>query len=181
MNTSKPAFFLRLLRFIAFIWLLGGLAIGAFTYFFVQNAVPREGTVVDVAISYDDDSVTYKPTISYTDMYGGTRTAETFWSSSSYNFNRGDKVRILFDTRNPQRIIMDTWFAVWGLTLSMLSSALIFMIVFSVLARASAAKRGKSSQNDRKRERYVHLESTETAEDHQREIDYRPTVRRMRR
>lgn len=72
---------------------------------FMGRAVRTTGTVLEVSRHVSTrtsngstrTSVTYKPLFEYTDPDGRTQRAETFLSSSSYNFTIGSDHEILID------------------------------------------------------------------------------------
>ncbi len=124
-----------ILAFMAFVFSAVG---GAFLYFtieFNKNAMPVTGWVVDVSAHYNDGSTTYKPTISYIDENGFKQTGQTNMSSSSYNYPRGAEVNILYDTRNPGEVRINTWFSLWGFPLIFLGVGIVLAIVAVVVSR----------------------------------------------
>lgn len=183
-RTVKIVFFALGLIFLA----IGGV-LTALAYDFMDNALPATGTVVSVDTDYSSDSVTYKPTIRYLDYLGSKQRGETFMSSSSYNFRVGSKVDIMYDLRDPASLRMNTWFATWGFGIVFMAASAIPFIVALLIGIFGKAKTGpepvvkssraKTASVDRDDDDgYVHLKSNESAEDHAREENYTPTVRR---
>lgn len=114
-------------------------------------------------------------------------------SSSSYNFNVGSKVNILYDIRNPEILRMDTWFATWGFGLILLVSSVVPFGIASFIGRLSGRKTASTRKTREKRTfdeieeemikipgRVKGLISRESRSDHDREKNYIPTVRRNR-
>lgn len=178
------------------------LGVGAFlsyqTYDFMDNALPATGTVVSVEKSYSDDGgVTYKPTIRYIDWNQNKQRGETFLSSSGYNFPLGSKQNIYYDLRDPASIRLDSWFEIWGFGVIMMAASIIPLFISFIISWASRDKSPTTAVEEmrerperfRRPERapsrepddgYINMESNETPEEHEREQNYRPTVRRGR-
>jgi len=191
-NTNKGAKTAKtILRIIGLLFLVAG---GVFTFFafdFVDNALPTTGTVVSVEVDYSDDGVTYQPTIRFIDFEGRKQSGETFMASSNYDFEVGSKVDILYDIREPSSLRMDTWFAKWGLgAIFMAGSALPFFISgligrFSRTKKPAKPRRARPAARDEEEmvripARVKGLIARESREDHERETNYAPTVRRRR-
>ncbi|HIP24481.1 MAG TPA: DUF3592 domain-containing protein [Rhodobacteraceae bacterium] len=124
----------------------GGLTY--FSYTFSQTAISTSGVVTDIEVNWSSNSSssssspTYKPTISFFDKSGTEQSAQTFLSSSSYNYPIGTKLRILYNPENPSSLRIDSWFALWGFGLIFLMTGLLIMlggvIFFVVASRAKA-------------------------------------------
>ncbi len=111
---------------------------GIFLYFsfdFTTNAHATTGTVTAVSASYSDGSTTYKPSISFIDEAGVKQTGQTFLSSSSYNYPRGTKVAILYDTRTPHKLRIDSWFTLWGFPMIFLVVGGVLLVIMVIVAR----------------------------------------------
>lgn len=195
-NTSKAPTILRwIFGLVGGIFLLAGGVITAFSYDFVSNSLPTTGTVVAVDVITSDDGVSYRPTVRYLDHTGQKRRGETFLASSSYDYDIGTRVDILYDMRDSSSIRMDTWFEVWGFGVLFAGiGVVITMVVIFVggKGRKIAPPAMPRLAKPRKRPKAVpapegyhitpeYLETRETAEDHARETDYTPVVRRRRR
>ena len=177
----------RILAIGGVVLMLFGGALTAFTYDFVNNSLVASGTVVSVARDTSGDSVTYRPTIRFVDVTGRKHVAETFLSSSSYNFARGSKVEVLYDLRDPSAIRLNTFFAVWGFGAVFLAAGIGAFIVSRFISSKGKDKTyPKRTWKKRKDDiieipaRAAGLVSRETREDHERETNYVPTVRRRR-
>lgn len=177
----------RFLGFLFGLFGLAGLGVGGWltynTFEFMDNSVETIGTVTSVEVIHGDDSVSYKPTFRFLDEEGNKQRATTSFSSSSYDFDRGARVEILYDWRDPQRIRVNGWFSIWGIGMIPAAVGAIFLFVSRIVrGRKRKEKRWKSepAHEIRSSNKYVQHESRESAEDHAREIISKPTVRRRR-
>ncbi len=160
--------------------MLAGGYLTKVAYTFNETAVEVLGTVISVEVNHSDDSTTYKPTFRFLDVQGRKYTVQTYISSSSYDYNVGQKVSILYDPNDPSNIRINSWFSIWGMGL------ILFVIgaVVLIIARANKGrKRIKSTipaqdNTPQKTARQRRLVSMESPEDHAREAEYAPTVRR---
>ena len=177
--TAGPA--ILILAFMALVF--GGVG-GAFTWFsydFSDNAEATTGSVMSVARSYSDGSTTYKPTIAYVDWNGVKQSGETFLSSSSYNYSPGAQVEILYDLRDPSSLRINNWFALWGFGLIFLAVGIVLfvaMLVAIIKRKSSSAGEPRSKSKYGRTRRQERIAAVETKEDHDRETNYTPTVRR---
>lgn len=184
-----------LFRLVGLAILIGGGVLTFITYDFMDNALPTTGSVVSVEVNYGDDSVTYKPTIRYIDYAGRKQRGQTFMSSSSYDFEVGSKVDILYDIRDPENLRVDTWFATWGFGIVLMAASIVPFGIASIIGRfsgrtvASKPKRTKHAKpaSEESEEEMIEipakikgLVSRESRSDHERETNYTPTVRRNR-
>ena len=187
-------------RIMGFMFLVAGAVLTFLAYDFMNNALPVSGRVVSVEVISRDDSVSYKPTIRFVDWAGRKQSGQTFMSSSKYNFDVGEDVDILYDTRDPESLRMDTWFATWGFGLIFLGASVIPFIVAGIVGRASGRKvKPKPKRKPRRIRAVTQVEddqteddmveipartkgliSRESRSDHERETNYTPTVRRNR-
>ena len=76
---------------------------------FMQGAVRRRGTVVDVRVNHSTDNdgrrtVTYQPVFEYTDERGVTHRAPVWLSSSGRNFPIGTEKEILANPDYPDTV-----------------------------------------------------------------------------
>jgi len=173
-----------ILAFMAFSFSLVGGGLTYFSYDFNNHALIAAGTVVDVEASYNDGSTTYKPTIAYVDFAGEKRVGQTFLSSSSYNFPRGTQVEVLYDTRNPTSLRMNNWLELWGFGFIFLTVGFVLIVIMIFVARATRRKAARiaSSSGTASEKTYKYSSNDprtiESDEDHKRETEYIPTVRR---
>ena len=170
----------RVTRNLIFLFGFAFFSVGAiftfYTFQFLENALQTTGQVVAIDTNRSDDGTTYKPTFSYVDFEGRHRRGNTLISSSGYNFNIGEKMDILYDTRDFSRVRLTGWFNTWGFgTIFMIAGMLPMAISRFVRRRQKSVLR---EETDSVRDKYVRLESPESEEDHRRETEYTPTVRR---
>lgn len=169
---------------IAFV---SGVAALVLTVKFVNSAVETTARVVHVQISYGDDSTTYKPTVQFRDTNGRTVEAESWMSSSSYDFNVGEKIPILYDPADPENIRLNYFFEKWGFGV-ILTGIGGFMVLVGRMSRGrmrkpkipAQAKPRRPKPTREESAKYVELPSRESPADHARETNYKPTVRRNR-
>lgn len=177
-------------RFIGLIFTLIGLiffAVGAAltysTYDFMNSALTTTGQVISVDSSYTDGTTTYQPTFTYFDTEGKKHQGTPFISSSSYNFDIGAKMDILYDSRDPTSVRLNGWFSTWGFGILFMISGIIPILIggfIRKLGKKNAVRRIRHTQPepDDRPDKYVTLDSPESEEDHRRETEYTPTVRR---
>jgi len=143
-------------RIFGSIFLLAGLVLLAFSYDFASNAIKARGSVVDVAVEVStgssSDSVTYRPTVRYVDQTGQKRRGTTFMSSSSYNFDIGTGVDILYDPRDTASIRMDNWFALWGIGTIFAVVGVVIIAIAQLIGRKARTKQPDIDSNGRDRE-----------------------------
>lgn len=175
----------RFLRFIFGLIGLIGLGAGGWVTYnafeFMDNSVPVTGTVTTVEVIYGDDSISYKPTFRFLDENGNKHRATTSWSSSSYDFSSGQKVEILYDWRDPQRIRVNSWFSIWGIGMIPAGIGAVFLFVARLARgrkRKDKSRKSEPAHEVRSSNTYAHQESRETAANHAREKVTQPTVRR---
>lgn len=181
--------------FVGSIFFLVGAFLTYQTNDFMNNAVATRGTVIAVETIYSNDGTTYKPTFSYIDANGKRYESETFISSSSYNFSRGTLVDIMYDRRDPSEMRIDSWFSLWGFGFVFMAVGVAPMVIGFFIGRAGRKKIPKVQRTNQRRvvsteddehirsredDEYLHLDPNESAADHAREENYRPTVRRRR-
>jgi len=174
-------------RFIGVIFTLFGLifigAGGALTYStfnFMNNAMTTTGQVISVDSNSSDGGTTYKPTFAYVDNDGQQRQGTTFLSSSSYDFQVGSKMDILYDSRDFSAVRLTGWFNTWGFGILFMAAGVVPILIGRFIRKIAKSNTPshRRPKHDEKRAKYVQLESPESEEDHRRETEYKPTVRR---
>ncbi len=132
MANGKPARGKRVARWliggIGGLLVLGGVLVLLASYDFVQNALPARGTVVALDVTVNKGRESYRPEVQFLDATGRKWRARTLLSSSSYGFDIGTRVDILYDRRDPQSIRMDRWFELWGLAVPFLVVGFVLLI-----------------------------------------------------
>lgn len=130
---------------------VGLLMIGVAAYFvysnrqFEQRARPVQGTVVDFQsyVSTNDNSSTtmYKPVFEYV-FNGKTYTYVSTTSSSSPEFEVGEKVNILVNPQNPEDVLVDSFLEKWLISLILGIMGTFFTgmgyVAYRVLGRSGA-------------------------------------------
>jgi len=184
-RSKNPKVISIILMVAGSIFFVGGGILTFFSYDFMENSASVKGTVVSVEVSHGDNSTTYKPTIRYLGLDGQKHVGRTFMSSSSYNFDVNARVDIRYDIRTPSSIRMDTWFATWGFGIVFLAASVIpFVIAGVVAARTGRRKPTVTSSPMRVNpardtdDGYMNMKTRESAAEHAREDNYKPTVRR---
>jgi len=186
-TSTRVAVILMLLMGLVFASVGAGFSF--FSYDFSKNAIATIGTVIDVEVNWSSSSnsssqsPTYQPTIAFVDASGVKHSGQTFLSSSSYNFERGAQVQILYDARTPSKLRIDSWFALWGFGLIFFVVGIITLVGAIVLWRVKArAKPEPATKATAPAKQFSYSSNAsrkvESAEDHQHETDYVPTVRR---
>lgn len=197
------------LQIFGAIFFLIGAGILVFNFQFLNVAEKTTAEVIHVDRIYNDGSVSYKPTVRF-EVKGREYTAQSWMSSSGYNFDIGHELPILYNPSDPSQIRLDFFLEKWGF--GAIFAAIGAFVIFigrrvgktsgGVMSAAMAAMLHKQAQqvreaqtqaeegshqpttDDDEREalnrEYVELESRESAEDHARETNYTPTVRRRR-
>ena len=176
-------------RFIGLIFTLIGLsfvvvggAITYATYGFMENSISTTGQVLGVAANTSEGSTTYQPTFGYVDTDGQLQQGTTSLSASGYNFAIGKKMEILYDSRDFSEVRLNTWFSTWGFGVIFLAAGIVPLLIGQFIRKLGKSPPRRAGVDTRRhkavRDKYVRLESPESDEDHQRETNYKPTVRR---
>jgi len=188
-NKNGARVFKIVFGIMGMIFFVAGAILTFLAYDFMNNALPVTGRVVSVEVVTGDDSTSYKPTIRFVDFEGRKQRGQTFMSSSSYNFDIGEEVAILYDIRDPESLRINTWFATWGFGLIFLGASVIPFVIGGLIGRKAKGKRkprrGRDVTPVEEEMIGVHgrtkgLISRESRSDHERETNYVPTVRRNR-
>jgi len=173
-------------RIFGLVLLVVGAVLTFMTYDFLEHSISTTGTVRSIDKSYTDDGgATYRPTIRFLDNTGTKRGAETFISSTEYNYPIKSELDILYDERDPTSLRLDNWFETWGFGIIFLGASIVPLFIASILGRVSREKTGdKPSVKSRRKptretnDGYMQMELLEDPEDHRRETDYTPSIRR---
>ncbi len=183
---------LWIFRILGLVFFLVGAVLLFLTVSFMTDAQETTGRVTHVAVNYGDDSVTYKPTVEYR-VGGRMYESESWLSSSSYDFDVGERVPVLYDPADPSRIRLNYFMELWGFPLIFGGVGAVMVFVSMITARRMHRRNTGAVPTARKQieptsmetepeqtDRYVRLPWRESAEDHARETNYEPTVRRNR-
>ncbi len=121
---------------LGLIFIASGGGLSYSSYKFARTAVSTSGVVTHVEVNWSSNSSssggspspTYKPTISFFDKSGLPQSAQTYLSSSAYDYPIGTKLRILYTPEDPSHMRLDHWFALWGFGLIFLGVGIIMFI-----------------------------------------------------
>ncbi len=112
---SKTRFFL-----LAGILLLIGFGYGTYSIYSFVTMEHAKATVLSVKTihsrntgSGSSTTTTYEPILSFMDNKGNSRTLSTGYSSSQFNFERGEIIPIIYDINNPSRFRITTFSSFW--------------------------------------------------------------------
>ena len=111
-------------------------------YSFMQNAEETVGTVIHVSINRDDDGTTYKPTVKFT-VDGRDYEAQSWMSSSGYDFSIGEKIPVLYDVDDPQSIRLNYFMEKWGFGGIFATIGAVMFIIGTFVGRKRKPKRRK--------------------------------------
>ena len=103
-------------------------------YDFNRNAEQVRATVTGVEVDYSEDSTTYRPVVRFTDWNGVERSGTTFLGSANRNFEKGTRIDILYDRRDPTRVRMDSWMSIWGFGLAFLAGGVLILAFAAAVA-----------------------------------------------
>jgi len=157
-----------------------GGAITYSTYTFMQNSVNTTGQVLFVKSNTSDGTTTYQPTFTYVDLEGQQQQGTTFLSSSGYGFAVGEKMEILYDTRDFASVRLNSWFGTWGFGVIFIAAGIVPFLIGRFLRNIGKRNsRIRTFAGDTEtREKYRHSVAPDAGEDHSREPKREPTVRR---
>ena len=85
------------------------------TVLFVASATKTPGTVVEVERipTFHKGQIIDRPIFTFSDASGIIHTQRTFVGSSSYSFESGDKVTVLYVASEPTRSEIDSFQTIW--------------------------------------------------------------------
>lgn len=94
---------------------------------FVMRASKAPGTVIEMERSTSSKGGSiYNPIFTFTDASGIVHTQRTSTGSSSYTFEPGEKVGVLYDSAAPKHSAIDSFHTVWLAPLFITGFGLIF-------------------------------------------------------
>ncbi len=121
--------YIWLIRFVAFlgiVFLLVGLVATFLNYRFMQNAIATSGTVLHVQIDSSGENPTYRPIIMFDDANGNSQVASTYMASNRYNFEKGQKLDVLYTLDDLETVKINSWFGRWGLGVMFIIAGVFF-------------------------------------------------------
>lgn len=98
---------------------------------FIRDAVPAEGTVIDLVRSSSRSSErgTYRPVVRFRTQVGEEVEFVSNWSSYPPPYRRGDAVEVLYSPSDPRQASIRRFFALWGGPMIAGILGLVFTIV----------------------------------------------------
>lgn len=132
---------MKVLAIIKYTFAVVGLCvlIGAFflyknTHDFLQNSVSTQGVVLELVRSASSDSTTYAPVVLFEAENGAVVEFTSSVSSNPPSYATGDRVEVLYQTSEPERARIKSFFSLWGapLILGILGSV-FFLVGFSII------------------------------------------------
>lgn len=145
-NTLNPIV-VRLIR----LWFLGTTVLAAvggtiwlaYTFWFVDHAARAQGQIVGMRSRPGQHDTEYAPVFTFSDADGVTHTQVCPVSSSSYSYETGEKVAVLYDPARPVHANIDSFETIWlfplvvvGVSLVSGSFLVIFFFVINRMVRA---------------------------------------------
>lgn len=112
---------------------LGGMAFWAnHRSSWLETTITTPGSVVEMKEETDSEGTTlYQPVIEFRDRAGETHKFSPSWSSSSPSYEKGETVTVLYPPDNPNAVIVDNWWAKWGvISILGIIAAIVFICSF---------------------------------------------------
>ncbi|MEH2067024.1 MAG: DUF3592 domain-containing protein [Nostoc sp.] len=115
-----------------------GIIIGMNTRSYVANAIPAQGTVIDLVehSSVDSDghySYAYYPIVQFTTHAGEPTVFESNSGSDPPGYTRGDRVEVLYRPDKPGSAKINSWLSLWLLPLIFIGLGSIFALVGGIV------------------------------------------------
>lgn len=101
--------------------LIGGLIAGYKTLQFIKSSISVSGEVIALR------SGKFHPTIKFTTAEG--EAVEYFQNGIIKGYDVGEKVTVLYDPQKVKEASVDSFIALWGVTIALLIGGLIFCII----------------------------------------------------
>lgn len=113
-----------------------GLLVGAaFTYekraSFIAEAVRGDGVVIDLESSRSGSSSdrTYRPVVRFVTEDGERVEFTSSFGSNPPSYSRGDRVRVLYLPSRPRDAEIESFFALWGVTVILGGIGAVFLVI----------------------------------------------------
>ena len=103
-----------LFTFLGLAMLVGSFYINEDTRSFIAQATKTEGTVVQLILSYSDNSRTYHPLVRFTDTNGKAIEFVSSTGSNPPGYSEGEKVEVLYLPAEPYKARLNSFFSLWG-------------------------------------------------------------------
>jgi len=114
-------------------FLVMGVVLGLITSNFVENGRQAQATVVSLQAVSGDNGVTYAPVFQYSGADGREHTVTSHASSSPAGFSVGERVNILYSSKDPEDARIDTLWQLWGFPLIFCPLGGLFALVGAIL------------------------------------------------
>jgi len=92
---------------------IGGTVWLAYTFWFVDHAAKAQGQIVGMQPRRGEHGIQYAPVFTFNDAGGVTHTQICSVSSSSYSYETGQKVAVLYDPARPVHANIDSFETIW--------------------------------------------------------------------
>ena len=96
---------------------------------FFKHTIEAEGTIIDIE-SRSGKNVTYHPVVTFQAKNGNSYTFTS--TSSSNDFTKGQKLKIMYKEENPQMARINSFKERWGLPLAFLISGMVIALRMAV-------------------------------------------------
>lgn len=152
---------------------------------FLDGGTKVRAVVLAVEVGTGDDTTTYRPTFGFTDQTGRPRIAQSFMSSSEYNFRPGSTVAIVHNFSRADTVRVDLPWALWllGGVFSVIGAVTLIAAIFLLrMSRRPRVARAEGLREDiRHAARHADVTPPRRAGRHDKAGEARSTtVRRMR-
>ena len=126
---------------IKYVFLIVGLALLTGAFFLYQNkkaflakADTAQGTVIELLESRSDNSITYKPLVSFKTKEGAQIEFTSSVSSNPPSYSEGETVEVLYDPSNPRDANINGFSSLWlGPLILGILGAVFSLIGFSII------------------------------------------------
>lgn len=186
MKSLPVRFVLSIFRFFAFLLIILGVWQVFSDVTFSMRALPRSGFVIDLIEAESIAGAGVTPVIGFFDAAGSKYIGYLDAVYDPGAFIIAQEVPILYDTANPEIIKLATGFhPVKNGAVSIIIGGGLFFLLGKFSRRPRKLRNPQAGQPSKApmhalKKRPAPLPSPESAEDHAREVNYKPTVRRMR-
>jgi hypothetical protein len=115
---------------------------------FLRTAQPAEGTIIELLERESDEGgTTFAPVYTFVDASGHTNRIISSVSSSPPIGLVGDKIRVLYNPKNPSTARINRFFDLWGISAIGGGLGSLYLLVFWIVAKVSKRKMGIAEQN----------------------------------
>jgi hypothetical protein len=96
---------------------------------FLKNAEVAQGTVVKLILSQSNNSMTYRPVISFTTKGGEEVEFTSSVGSNPPSHNEGERVEVLYDTKFPNQAVINGFASLWVGALILGGLGFVFFLI----------------------------------------------------